>query len=191
MSTEKMIIKATFELPGNVQVRLVVLDGYRQKVQIHLGEDWFTFADKDAKPYVQMFELLCEFDKLGVTTFLHIKEYGLAGRIGILPDGTTTYFWLDRSRNDKPWAKATDEQIAEIDSYQSHVAALKSGDTVVVWKVTDVNTGQGKWSEGTYQYATSEGHWVLIGRNRLQLPHVLTLRDAVIEGILTGEYAAR
>jgi hypothetical protein len=188
MNTEKMIIKATFELPGSVQIRQVTLGGYIQKVQILLGGRWHTFTDEEANPYVALFNQLVEFENLGVTTFLHVKADGLAGRIATMPNGDTAYFWRNNSRRDRThWLKATEEQAMEIASYQEHVAALKAGDPIVVWIVTDVNTGEGTWTEGVYQYATPEGHWVLASNcTRLRTSFILTLDDAVTERAISA-----
>jgi len=188
MNTEKMIIKATFELPGKVQVRLVVLGGYQQKAQIRLGENWLPFTDVDAQPYVQIFNQLSEFEKFGATTFQHIKAYGLAGRIGTMPTGETAYYWRDLhwEGTSTHWLEATEEQIAEINSYRNHVEALKPEDPVVVLKMTDINTGQGKWVQGNYQYATPEGHFVTVKRERLRTPFVLALEDGIREAVVAA-----
>ncbi len=189
-----MNIKATFGLPGKVQIRLIVsvLDGCQQKVQILLGEQWLTFSDEDAKPYVQLFDRMNEFEKYGATDFLHIKAEGLTGLVGILPNGVTAYFWADPARRDGVhWIPATAEQAAEIESCRKNVKALKSGDLVVVWHVTDVNTGGGDWDAAKYNYSTAEGYFVTTtGGKQLRTACVLTWPDAIREGLVAAQAVA-
>jgi hypothetical protein len=189
--------KATFSLhgdTGSVQVRFGLGEGAVQRAQIRLGEDWVELQDTD--PYLQMFRHLVEFQRHGVTTYVHMTALGPIGKITRTVDGREGRFWVDGHRGDAmTFREPTTDESLEMDAYRERIAALKCGDAIMWWE-EDAQTGNYGWRTGTYHNRTQWGHRVQFeGALNVNGParfvrYVMTMEDAHRQGLPQAQRAA-